>query len=460
MALYRVARVAIDVAPDMLYSDEAIMDEANKKLLYLLFRPGFSLEYLRSHPYIVHLVAFQREFLQKLGGFDESLSISQDYDLILRAAEQAHSIVHIPEVLYRWRTHAKSVGHEKKQSVMQTSLGVLQRHLARSANDAYVEESSHFNFFDVRYPLRSDIKVAIVIPTKNHGDLVRQCIDSIKRTVKKIIFEIILVDHDSTDPVSLEYFREVARQHCVLRYRGIFNFSAINNFAISQLDDSYTHYLFCNNDIEAIEEGWLERMLELGQQDDVGVVGAKLLYPDREKIQHAGVLIGMNKMAGHIAQFMNTRGAGGKSEPGYMGRLICVHEQMAMTAACMLVSRAAFKSVKGYDEDLAVGFGDTDLCLKIFHSGYRVLFCPHAELVHHESYTRGKSAHDPHPEDSARFRKKWQSLLQDGDFYYNPGLSVNSSFWDMGDPPGGGMHPKVRIWRKSEKPCGPFVEWH
>lgn len=448
LALYRVAESIVLDAPDMLYSDEAVVDEDNKKVLGMVFRPAFSKEFLRAHPYIVHMAGFRREFLLELGGFDDSLRISHDYDLMLRASERARAIVHIPEALYRWRTHKTSTGHAKLEEVTAASLKILERHLERCGDKAEARPAEFFNYYDIRYPLQPGLKVAIVIPTKNHGELVRQCIDSIVRTVKQVAFEIVLIDHDSDDATSLEYFRQVATKHKVLNYSGPFNFSSINNFAISQLDGSYSHYLFCNNDIEAVENGWLERMVELGQQTDVGVVGAKLFYPDRQMIQHAGVVVGMNGIAGHAGQFMGRIGADGNPEKGYLGRLIAAHEQMAVTAACMLVRRDAFELVHGYDEELAVGFGDTDLCLRIFQAGYRVLYCPHAELVHHESYTRGKSTRDPHPEDSARFKKKWAEVLENGDPYYNPNVSITCSWWDFGENPVSGMQARRRVYRR------------
>jgi len=460
LALFLVAQTVVADDPDMFYSDEAVVDEDNRKALGLVFRPAYSKEFLRSHPYIVHMVGFKREFLAQLGGFDETLKISHDYDLMLRASERARVIVHIPAVLYRWRTHASSSGHEKMGAVTEASLKILARHLERCGEQGQATEAEFFNYYDIRYPLQPGLRVAIVIPTKNHGELVRQCIASIERTVKEVAYDIVLIDHDSNDAESLAYFNQVAARHRVLRYSGPFNFSSINNFAVAQLDGGYTHILFCNNDIEAVENGWLERMLELGQQKDVGVVGAKLFYPDKQMIQHAGVIVGMNGIAGHAGQFMGKIGADGNPEKGYLGRLMATHEQMAVTAACMLVRRDVFEQVHGYDEALAVGFGDTDLCLRIYRAGYRVMFCPHAVLVHHESYTRGKSSRDPHPKDSARFREKWAEVLDNGDPYYNPNLSISCSWWEIGENPLLGIEAKRRVYRKAATlPAGGYIDW-
>ena len=431
-ALFRVAECILQDRPDVVYSDEVLVTPDLSNVLHFAYRPAFSQEYLRSHPYIVHMAGFRTQVLRDIGGFDESLPISQDYDLILRAIEKARSIVHIPEILYQWRILPSSAGEQKMHDVMATSKALLQRHLDRCAEHGTVSDGAGFNLFDTRYPLQAGLKVAIIIPTKNHGDLLRQCIDSIRNTVCGIDYDIVVIDHDSDDVDTKTYLSSITPAVRVLQYTGKFNFSAINNWAVSQLESSYSHYLFCNNDIEAINPGWLERMLELGQRSTVGIVGAKLLYPDRKTIQHAGVCVGMYGAAEHYGKFLRPPKAPG--EPGFPGILWSNHEVAAVTAACLLMRNDAFDKIGGFDETLAVGFGDVDLCLRVREQGYVVLYCVHAELVHHESYTRGKSAADPHPEDSALFQRKWQKILKAGDPYYNPGFSLFNTSWYYTNP--------------------------
>ena len=436
-ALYRVAESVLADRPDMIYSDEALVTEGSGEVIGHAFRPAFSLELLRAHSYIVHLAAFKTELLRTIGGFNPALTISQDYDLMLRAAEQAKIIVHIPEILYRWRTHEGSTGHQEQSKVMETSKSVLAAHLARCGENAEVTDGRVFNFFDVRYALEPGLRVAIVIPTKNHGELVRQCVDSIERTVSGVQYDIVVIDHASDDPATLAYFNELGARHSVLRYEGPFNFSAINNWAVAQLGTAHSHYLLCNNDIEAMAPGWLERMLELGQKRDVAIVGAKLYYPDGRTLQHAGVCVGMFRAAEHYGKFMEKELLDGRGiHPGYLGSLIANREMSAVTAACLLIRRDAFEWVDGFDEAIAVGFGDVDLCLRVRQAGYRIVFCPHAELIHHESYTRGKSetTADPHPEDSVYFLKRWQSFINSGDPYYNPNLTLYNTFWHLKGP--------------------------
>ncbi len=441
-ALFRVAQSFVDDEPDMLYSDEALVTPEGE-IRQFVYRPAFSPEYLRGHPYIVHLVAFRAELLRDIGGFDESLHISQDYDLILRASCRARRIVHIPEILYLWRTHASSAGHRRMSEVMQVSTAILRKDLERTNASGTVREGPGFNLFDVRYGLRPHSRVAIIIPTRNHGELLRQCIDSIVATVHDVEFDIVVIDHESDEPQTLAYLAEIGGLHEVLRYEGEFNFSDMNNWAVRQLRGDYSHYLLCNNDIQAIEGGWLERMLELCQQPSIGIVGARLLYPDRRTIQHAGVCVGAFRAAEHYGKFVRLPPQG--IQPGYQCNLVVNHEVAAVTGACLLIRRDAFESVQGFDPEIRVGFGDVDLCLRVLSKGYRVVYCAYATLVHHESYTRGTAASDAHPEDTARFRNKWSELLKSGDPYYNPGLALNSTMWAVHFPLNCHIHPRRRV---------------
>ncbi len=434
-AIYRVAQCVLADDPDMLYSDEVLVSPDGSQVLQYFHRPAFSPEYLRSHPYIVHMVGFRTALLRQLGGFDEALAISQDYDLILRVSEAASRIAHIPEILYQWRTHTGSAGHEKMAQVMATSTAVLQRHLERTGQQATSVSGVSFNFFETRHQIAADQRVAIIIPTKNYGHLVRQCVESIRATTKQAQYDLIVIDHESTDAASLDYFAQIAQDGTatVLRYQGPFNFSAINNWAVRQLTRSYTHYLFCNNDIEALHEGWLEQLLSQCQDPSVGMVGAQLLYPDRTSIQHAGVCVGAFGIAEHYGKFLKL--PPDRVDIAFMGRLVCTHEVSAVTAACLLMRKEAFDAIDGYDEKLAVGFGDVDLCLRTLQLGWRVLYCPQATLIHHESITRGKAeGYDPHPEDSALFASRWRDFLDAGDPYHHPAFEVRHTCWLVRTP--------------------------
>jgi GT2 family glycosyltransferase len=422
-ALFRVAESITEDNPDMVYSDEVLVTPDATAVKQYVYRPAFSPEFLRGHPYIVHLVGFRTELVKRVGGFDETLRISQDYDLILRVSELARTVVHIPDILYQWRVHTGSAGHRKMDEVMATSKAVLQRHLDRCGEPGTVIDGPCFNFFDARYPLLAGLKVAIVIPAKNLGGLLRRCVESIRATVRDVDYRILVIDHESDDPETVAYLAELGTGVDVLHYSGPFNFSAMNNRAIAQLPDGFSHCLFCSNDIEALHPGWLHRMLERAQQRSIGVVGAKLLYPDRQTIQHAGVCVGAFGRGQHYATFLKLRSD--RLELGYFGGAALNHEVAAVTAACLLIRRDVFEELGGFDESLVAGFSDVDLCLRAGKRGYRVVLCPHAELVHHESAMRGTD--ELHPDDTARFRSKWHAYLAAGDPYYNPGLFLEST---------------------------------
>jgi len=444
-AIYRVAQSVMADDPDMLYSDEVLVSPDGKEVLQYFHRPAFSPEYLRSHPYIVHMAGFRTALLRSLGGFDETLGISQDYDLILRVSEAASRIVHLPEILYQWRTHTGSAGHDKMAQVMSTSTAVLQRHLDRSGVAARSAPGVSFNFFETQHQIADGQRVAIIIPTKNYGSLVRQCVDSIRATVQHAAYDLIVIDHASTEQASLDYFAQLEQEGTatVLRYQGPFNFSAINNWAVRQLTRPYSHYLFCNNDIEALESGWLEHMLSQCQDPSVGMVGAQLLYPDRTSIQHAGVCVGAFGIAEHYGKFLKL--PPDRVDIAFMGRLVSTHEVSAVTAACLLMRKETFDAIDGYDEKLAVGFGDVDLCLRTLQLGWRVLYCPQATLVHHESITRGKAeGYDPHPEDSALFASRWRDFLDQGDPYFHPAFEVRHTCWLVRTP----LHCEASINRR------------
>jgi GT2 family glycosyltransferase len=459
-ALFRIRECIFVDDPDMIYSDEAKLATNGLGVVDHHYRPSFSLEFFRSSPFDLPLVAVRTALLKNLAGhFGLSTQIER-YDLVLRVAENAQCIAHIPEILFLRAALDRASEFSDSVCAKKKAREVLNQHLERCHEIGDPVDGPHPNYFDVRYAIISDdLRVAIIIPTKNCGKLVRQCIESIQRTVKQVPYEIVIIDHASDDECSVAYFESLKQQHQVLQYDGPFNFSAINNWAVSQVRGNFTHYLFCNNDIEAINEDWLERMVELGQKLDVGMVGAKLLYPDGESIQHAGVCVGMYGVAEHYGKSMSNVLTTGEEASGYHGSLIANHEMSAVTAACALVRKDAFELVGGFEEDLAVGFGDVDLCLKVREAGYRIMFCAHSVLIHHESYTRGKSREDPHPVDTAKFVRKWRNVLDRCDPFYNPNLTIQSTRWEVRQPLAITRDIDRRVWRRSERISGRSQVW-
>jgi GT2 family glycosyltransferase len=412
-ALFRLVQTFGSTSAGVLYGDAVLADPEGDTVVEFDCRPAFSPELLHCYPYVDDLLAFDRTFGEGYNPNSGSSGRLRIHDMLLQAYKADADITHIAEFLCKKTHHPESIEQNR-----------------------------------AAYNLKPDLRVAIIIPTKNTSELVKQCIESLERTISAsaIRYTIVLIDHASDDPAALQYFNELSEHHSVFRYEGTFNFSRINNWAVKQLQDSYTHYLFCNNDIEAMHDGWLETMLGFGQMADVGVVGAQLLYPDKIHVQHAGVCVGLHGLAEHYGKFLSV-------EPKYLGllhagarrALTCPHEVSAVTAACMLVRRDAFDKVGGFDEQMAVGFGDVDLCLRIGEAGYRIIYSPESTLVHHESLTRGKDKGDPHPEDTIVFKKRWKNLLESGDPFYHPAYSCYSFNWQYVDPLPCSIDPAIRL---------------
>jgi len=404
---------------DFVYSDEILISEEGKPI-YAYFRPDFSLDYMLSHCYIVHFVVIRSRILKKIGGFRNEFCVSQDYDLFLRVISETRNILHIPKILYKWRQYESSTGHQFKEKVMESSRKALQDFADREGIKGVVYCTKYFNFFRLKREILDRPKISIIIPTKDRIDLLRRCVESIQAKSSYDNYEVIIVDNLSQEEETAAYLnllQEKYDNYRVLKFNEKFNYSKLNNYAAKFA--SGDHLLFLNNDVEILNCEWLEAMLEQSQRDDIGCVGAKLLYPDK-KIQHVGVIVGWGGRAEHIYKWYDS------NDIGYMGHFICIRTYSAVTAACLMIQNAIFEEVGGFDENYEIGFGDVDFCLRVRELGYENLFTPYAELIHYESATRGTSLKfDPHPKDTKNFIKKWRKYIQKGDPYYNPNLPLD-----------------------------------
>ena len=407
---------------DFLYSDEAVTGETLDDITEVRGRPAFSHDYYLSHPYFVHLLCVRTSLARVVGGWDETMPISADVDFVLRILEQASIVAHVPYILYRWRTQATSTGHAKQSQVMAATRSALQRHCDRLGAEAAVSDGAWFNQFRVEWPVPSG-EILIVIPTKNKVELLKTCVSSIERTAGQTKYRIVIVDHESDDAATQRFLNQVAARHTVMRYKGAFNYSRINNAAVRKHLGNARFVLFLNNDVEAIQKGWLDRMASLAARRDVGAVGAMLLYADR-RVQHAGVILGFNGSADHALKFQDAwLDENGRRNLGYNCSLTSVREFSAVTAACMMLSAASFTAVGGFDPQFGIGFNDTDLCLRIRATGRKILYDGHTILYHYESATRSETKQVFHPEDTSRLLATYASLLAAGDPFYNPNLS-------------------------------------
>ena len=421
-ALYENFKAIKREQADFLYSDENTFHETIDDAYNPHYKPDFSPDYLRSVNYICHLTVFSRKLYEKVGGFRQEFDGSQDYDMILRLTEKAEKIVHIPEILYYWRAHAQSTAQDihAKDYCMDAAKRALSEHLKRVGLKGTVEDGAVLSWYRMKYEIEGEPLISIIIPNKDHIDLLKRCIDSILLRSSYQNFEIIVVENNSEKKSTFEYYETLTDERIrVVTWESEFNYSAINNFGASFAKGEYI--LLLNNDMEVIAADWLQEMLMFAQRSDVGAVGAKLYYPD-DTVQHAGVILGIGGVAGHSHKYF------AKGEPGYFARLVVAQNLSAVTAACMLMPKKVFDEVGGLDEAYKVAFNDVDLCMKIRKAGYLIVYTPYAELYHYESVSRGSEDTPEKVErfngEVRRFMELWGDELAAGDPYYNKNLSL------------------------------------
>lgn len=426
-ALHRFAQAIIETDADLLYGDEALTSEDLNHIHQIKTCPAFSHDYYLSHPYVVHPICARTSLVKATGGLDPSLKVSHDVDMFLRMAEKSNHIAHIPDILYRWRLHSSSSSHcTNLFEITKSTMGALERHLQRLNTNATVSPSAlHHNFFRIDHALKPDTRVAILIPTKNRSDLLQGCLDSLRKTVPANLMDIVIIDHESDDEDTRELLARESKRCTIVSYSGPFNFAAMMNLGARSVPKGrHTHFLLLNNDTVASHPGWLEHLASLAQRTNIGAVGATLLYPDHT-IQHSGVIFGLAGPADHAHKF-HTHGT-----MGINGSLFSTRDYSAVTAACMIVPCAAFEAINGFDESFAIGFNDTDFCLRLREKGYRILQTPYSVLFHLESQSR--LADRTHPADTKRFLDRYESFIQSGDPFYSPYLD-NDGFTHLPKP--------------------------
>lgn len=425
--LYEIAK-AVNEHPDpeVIYTDEDKVTTDLKEHFQPHLKPDFNLDLLRSNNYICHFFVASRDLIKRVGGFRPEFNGAQDYDLILRCTEQAKQIVHIPKILYHWRVHKASTADNPASKMYAFDAGkrAIEEHLVRCRTKGTVQHTKDLGFYRVKYEICGEPLVSIIIPNKDQSEALKKCLDSIREKTSYRNYEIIIVENNSEEPETFAFYKKIAGEKIkVVTWEGEFNYSAINNFGVRHARGDYL--LLLNNDVEIINGDWLTEMLSHCQRKEVGIVGAKLYYPDNT-IQHAGIIIGIGGVAGSV--FVGLP----RAFSGYLHKASIQLDLSAVTAACMLVKRSVFEQVGGLEEKLKVAFNDVDFCLRVREKGYLVVYDPYAELYHYESKTRG--AEDT-KEKIRRFqteieymRSHWIGLLKKGDPYYNCNLSLTK--WD------------------------------
>ncbi|MFC0632432.1 glycosyltransferase family 2 protein [Brevundimonas balnearis] len=407
---------------DLVYTDELLTRDDIRSVRAIAARGGFSYEHYLCHPYFVHLVMARAELVRAVGGLDARAPASADVDLNLRLLERARDVAHVGFPAYRWRTHRGSLGHASQALVSDATRQALDRHLARRGEGGVARRGEAFNTFRIDWPDPGG-RVLVIIPTRDRADLLRTCVDSLRRTCPEDAIDLVIINHMSREPETIELLDSLRPNARVVDWMGPFNYAAMNNLAVKSCQDPAPYLLFLNNDVEALEPGWLERLRSLVARDGVAAVGAMLTYPDG-RVQHAGVAVGLGDLAEHMFKFESFK-LNGERNPGPGCALLATRDVSAVTGACMMVRRDAFEAVGGFDETFAVGFNDTDLCLRLRRAGHRVLTDPHAVLMHHESLTRRSGGDMVHRADTERFRRVWGREIEAGDPFLSPLRSRN-----------------------------------
>ncbi len=405
---------------DLIYSDSDKID-ARGRHFEPFFKPDWSPELLLCVNYIAHLSAFRREVALQVGLFDPALDGAQDWDYFLRLSEYTQRIYHIPKVLYHWRAWRSSTAqaYTAKSYVSSAQVAAVRNHLQRTGIAAPRV------FFAPKHPIRryslcvhwqqrKPRSVAIIIPSRDHAEVLQACLSSVFRLTDYPSYRVIVVDTGSREPTTAALYARYAAESrfSVVHYTEPFNFSRACNFGARHAtqDDLL---LFLNNDTQVLAADWLARMAQWFERKGVGIVGAKLLYPDG-KIQHGGVIVGLSGMASHAFQLAE------ESITTHFGSDDWYRNYLAVTGACLLIDRRLFEQIGGFDEAYRLIYSDVELCLRAVAAGCRVVYTPDARLLHHESLTHKRRV--PYA-DFLRANEHFREWIERGDPYYNPNLS-------------------------------------
>lgn len=420
-----------DADLDIFYSDEDKITEQSDYYFYPHFKSDFNLDLLYSNNYMCHFLAVRKSVAEAAGGWDSAFDGAQDYDFILRCIEQSKRVAHVQKVLYHWRSHNASTAkkQENKKYAFDAGVEALNMHYKRVGIPATAENGAVAGWYVSHYSLTEMPLVSVLIPNKDHKEDLDTCIRSIKEKCTYKNVEIIVIENNSTKPETFEYYQELESRYNnvqVVYWKEGFNYSAINNFGFQYCKGDYIMLL--NNDVEVISEDLFESMLGYCMRQDVGIVGARLLYNDNT-VQHAGVIVGIGGLANHAFKGKKD------SEPGYMCRSISTQDMSAVTAACLMVKRSVYEEVGGLEEYLEVAFNDVDFCLKVRQAGYLVVYDAQAKLYHYESKSRGI---EDSSERCERFEKEsnylqntWHIFDTFEDPYYNPNLSQTEEYFQL-----------------------------
>jgi O-antigen biosynthesis protein len=433
-ALYETVK-AINEHPDvdLFYTDEDKI-EKDKWHVEPFFKPDWSPDFLRSCNYITHFATIKSSVMKKVGGFRIATEGAQDWDLFLRITAQTEKLWHIPKILYSWRKSETSTAQtsESKPYAYVNQKKVLRNGLAVANESGWVEAHPAMGFWRARYNIQGTPLVSIVIPTKDHYKLLSQCVNSVLEETTYPYFEVIITENGSTEKEVENYYQWVTERNAnvrVVRWKKPFSYAAVCNFGAKHAKGDYI--IFLNNDTQVMTPDWIQGLLEHAQRPGVGVVGCRLLFPNK-RVQHAGVVLSERDIAYHPFYGIDPR-----ADIFTYIYTDNVRNCSAVTAACCMLSRKNFNAVGGFDEALRVTYNDVDLCLKLLDRGLHNIYTPFVELFHHESMSIGKIAGGDRDRKEVKeaagiMRKRWLKYLKRDPFYndnfeqHGPGYRVIS----------------------------------
>ena len=405
---------------DVVYSDEDKLSDDGKQRLLPFFKPDWSPELLLGVNYITHLVVARKSLVDSLGGLRDGFDGAQDYDFLLRLTEITSNIKHIPKILYHWRQAEGSTSKTAGEKSYADTAG--QRALADAAKRRgikanVIEIAERPTNYRLKFKLpTTQPKVSIIIPFKDKPDLLKQCVGSIltKTTYKN--YELILVSNNSTEDATRDYLTVLEQEeHCKIFYWDHpFNYSKVNNFGRKQASGEYLVLL--NNDTEIITPDWLEELIGIASQPGIGAVSPLLYYPNKT-IQHAGVVLGMMGMAGHVFRHHQPTDWTDFGLPSWP------RNYLAVTAACLAIRAKTYDQVGGLDETFAIAGNDVAMGISLHEAGYRNVYWPFAELIHYESESVGSYQNVPQL-DYEHSLNYYQPYLNWHDPYFNMNLDL------------------------------------
>lgn len=424
--LFECMKAICEHDADFVYTDEAVFLGSDiTDIISYHFKPDFAFDNLLANNYICHFSTFKTSLIDEVGMFRHKYDGSQDHDIILRLTHAAKNVIHIPKVLYFWRSHSNSVAMDINSKAYAITAGQTAVHdfLETIGFDTVVESSPAYpTIYKINYKIDNNPKISIIIPNKNHAEQLKSCINSITDKSSYSNYEIIVVDNQSTDRKVLDYYNHLATipNVKILSYDKEFNYSDMVNTAVKECCGEYV--LLLDSDTQVITSDWIEELLMYAQRTDVGAVGAKLLFPN-DIVQHAGIILGLGQ--DRIASNSHL-GIDNNTNQGYMGKLFYAQNITAVTSACLLVKKDTFIAVGGFDKQLSIVYPDVDFCLKLRDKGLLNILNPFSVLYHtNEQVDYDK---DVFNYECRLFKKKWNTTIQKGDPYYNPNFSLDHSY--------------------------------